>query len=324
VKKIIYLFVFSLLSGSCATLTKTQINSINQFAETSENFSAFPSKIMTELADIRVKRGLYFANTLSDPNLHIQEIDSIYSQKKFDYAVSKKADITFKIIDKYAQSLALLSSDKYFKDIGKQITNFGIGIDSLIALNNSISGTTKIPSGIGSAVGNLVLLGGKQYFRVKQAKELKKFISLADTLVSVMTTNLLEYLKSENINELIKNEERGIRESYLSYLQHINVETRTLTIINNRKDTLESISVSGTKPAIENEMDYLELKTRIDGVRALQTKTIKATINLRKTHRKLLQEIEKKKNLKQTINELQVLFEDINDLKKSVQKIDTK
>jgi hypothetical protein len=323
-KKIIYILGFSLLLGGCATLTKTQINCINQYAETTENFSSFPSKIMTELSEIRVKRGVYFANSLTDPKLHIKEIDEIFNQKKFDNEVSKKVDVTFKIIDKYAQSLVLLSSDRYIKKIEKNLTDFGIGIDSLITLNNSIDGTTKIPTGIGSAVGKLIVLGGKQYYRAKQAKEIKKFVNLADTLVSAMTTNLLEYLQSETINELIENEERGISESYLSYLQQINKETRTMSISSDSKDTINSISVSISKPSIENEMDYLDLKSKIDGVKTLQQQTIRATKNLRKTHKKLLLEIEGKKSLKQTIKELQGLFEDINDLKKTVQKIDTK
>ena len=322
-KKIIYILVICLLPAGCASLTKTQISCINQFARTTEHFSAYPGKIMTELADIRVKRGVYYANSLSDPKLHIAELDNIYSQKTFDYKVSQKTDVTFKIIDKYAQSLVLLSSDKSFKDIEKQMTGFGIDIDSLITLNNSLERTTKIPSGIGGAVSKLIVAGGRQYFRVRQADEIKKFVNLADTLVSVMSTNLLEYLQSKNINELIENEERGVRESYLSYLQQINIETRTKTISNNGKDTLESVTVSNYKPPIENEMDYLELKNRIDRVKKLQLQTISATKHLRKTHKKLLLEIKEKKNLKETIKELQGLYEEINDLKKAIQKIET-
>src|SRR5207253_610681 len=93
--------------------SKTQINAVNQFAATSKNFSEYPSKIMTELAEIRAKRGVYFANSLDNPRLHIQELDNTYNFKRDDYSISKKVDVTFKIIDKYAQSLLLLSSVRY-------------------------------------------------------------------------------------------------------------------------------------------------------------------------------------------------------------------
>lgn len=317
-KRVNYILAISLLMGSCASLTKTQIHSVNQFAQTTREFSAFPGKIMTELADIRVKRSIYYVNSFSDPKLHIEELDSIYSQKIFDYRLSQKVDITFKIIDRYAQSLFLLSSDKYLKEIDKQGKDLGIDIDSLITLNNSIEGATRIPSGIGAAVSKLIVLGGKQYIKVKQAKEIKKYVSQADTLISVMSANLLEHLQSKNIDELIKNEERAIKRSYLSYLQQINTETRTWTI--GKTDTL--VSISGTKSTIDNDRDYLDLKNRIDGVKQLRQKTIKATIDLRKAHKKLLREIQEKKDLKQSIKELKELHEEINDLNKTVQRID--
>ncbi len=291
--------------GSCASLTKTQVEAVNQFAQTTKDFSDFPSKIMTELADIRLKRGLYYANSLTDTlkgegaKLHIAELDSIYIQKNIDYSVSSDVDITFKIIDKYSQSLLLLSSDKYVNDIEKQAKNFGVGIDSLIKLNNSIDGSKKLPSDIGGAVSQLIILGGKQYVKNKQAKEIKKFVSLADTLISVMTSNLLEYLTSTKINNLILIEERGITRNYLSFLQ-------------------QNINSS-----IESDKDYLELKNSIDGVKKLQQKTITATKNLRTAHKKLLNEINETKDLKQTIKELQDLYEEIKDLKETVQKIET-
>jgi len=297
--RIVFIFGIFFVLSSCASLTKTQIESVNQFAQTTKNFSAFPSKIMTELADIRVKRGIFYANSLTDPKLHITDLDSTFSQKKIDYRLSKKVDVTFKIIDKYSQSLELLTSDSYEKKIEKQSKNFGIDIDSLIRLNNSIKGATPIPSEIGGAVSKLIVFGGKQYVRSIQAKEVRKFVSLADTLISTMTFNLLEYLQSENINQLIAHEEREIKRNYLSFLQHT------------------------PKPTIENERDYMELKNDIDGVRQLQKQTIDATKELRGAHKKLLQEIEKKKNLKQTIGELQELYESISKIKETVQKIGT-
>lgn len=289
---------------SCASLTKTQVEAVNQFAQTTKDFSDFPSKIMTELADIRYKRGLYYVNSLTDTlkegaELHIAELDSLYIQKNIDNSVSTKVDITFKIIDKYSQSLLLLSSDKYVDDISKQAKNFGVGIDSLINIYNSIDSAKILPSGIGGAVSQLIILGGKQYIKNKQAKEIKKFVGLADTLVSIMTINLLEYLTSTKINNIILGEERGIRRNYLSFLQ-------------------QNINSS-----VESDENYLELKNSIDGVKKLQQKTIKATKNLRAAHKKLLNEISETKDLKETIMELQDLYEDINELKETVQKIET-
>lgn len=297
-RKLIYILGIPMILSGCASLTKTQIESVNQFAQTTKDFSAFPSKIMTGLADIRLERGLFYANSLTIPKLHIEDLDGIYDQKKFDYQVSEKVDVTFRIIDKYSQSLVLLSSDQYEKDLKKQAKKFGVDIDSLIAWNNTIKDAPKVPSGIGSAVNELIILGGKQYVRTRQTKEIKKFVSLADPLIETMTSNLLEYLQSKTIDELIAGEEREITRNYLSFLEHTPKEA-----------------------TIENDRIYLHLKNDIDGIKQLQKQTIAATKDLRTAHKKLLQEIEKKKELKQAIQELQKLVEEMNGLNKTIQKI---
>ncbi len=297
-KKVLYSLCISIIFNNCAPLTKTQIQSVNQFAKTTSGFSDYPGKIMVELAEIRFNRGIYYANTLTTPDIHLDELDNVYEQWKGDLLVADKVDITFKIIDKYAQSLALLSADKFAGDLEEQAKKFGVHIDTLIAINNRMEGTAKVPMGIGAAVGQLVVFGGKQYIRFKQGKEIKKFVSLADTLVGAMTNNLLEFLQSKNINELIENEEKGITSDYLSYLQQTQ------------------------RTSIENEKDYIELKKRIYAVRRLQGQSIIATENLRKAHKKLLETLQKKKKLRDAIDEIQVLYEEVEVLKKTIDSIE--
>jgi hypothetical protein len=299
----------------CSTLSRTQIKAVNFFATTSKNFSAYPSKIMTGLADIRAKRGVYYANSLDNPRLHLQELDSIYSFKKENYAISAKVDITFKIIDKYAQSLLLLSSDKYVTDLQAQAINFGADLDSLTVTYNAISLVNKVPTSIGAAVGQLVAQGGKQFIMSKQAREIKKFVPAAGQLIEVMTGNLLEFLQSSTIDELINNEEYGISSSYLSYLRQIRTVSSAVT---GRDSTIFS---SNTKSIIANDFDYLALKTSLDAVKTLRQETVAATKKLQKAHNKLLSLIESKRTLTSTVPEIQQLYEEVNEIKKSIQNI---
>lgn len=312
-----YLFLLlPFIMAACATLTQTQIKAVNQFARTSRGFSAYPSKIMSGLAEIRAKRGVYYANSLDNPKLHIQELDSIYSFKKQDYIISNKVDVTFKIIDKYAKSLLLLSADKYEKNLDLQASQFGEDLDSLTTRYNLISDVQKVPTGIGTAIGQLVAFGGRQYIRTKQAKEIKKFVPRADTLIAVMTNNLLEFLLSTNIDELIKNEEAGVNDSYLSYLRHI----KTTSSLTSSKDT--SLLALNTKSTIENDHEYLELKTSIDGVKKLRQLTVNATRRLRNAHKKLLNTLQKKQKLKTAIWEVQELYDGIKDIKSAIEQIE--
>jgi hypothetical protein len=292
-KKLLFTLFLGLFT-SCVSLTTTQIESVNQYATSVKNFSAYPSKIITGLADIREKRCICYANSLSDPKLHIDELDSIYSNKIHAYKVSKQVDITFEIIDKYAQSLSLLSSDDIQTNIDKESKSFGVSLDSLVGTYNKIDKSKNLPTDVGSAVSQLIALGGKQYVKNKQAKEIREFVLKADTLISTMTTNLLIFLKSENIDQLIHAEEWGIHENYLSFLHKVG------------------------KPSIENEYIYLDLKAKIDEVKTLRTQTIKATEQIRSAHKELLLCIQRKKDLKEILKDVQSLSEQIKDIKKTI------
>ncbi len=293
-------FIFLLfLLGACSTLTTSQIAAVNEFGKTTEEFSAYPAKIMTELADIRLTRGLYFASTLEDPQLHITELDSIFSQKEYDYAVSQRIDVTFRIIDKYARSLVLLSSEEPIESTEKYAAGFGTGLDSLVTLYNSLDHTAQLPTGIGNVLNQLLYSGSRQYIKSKQAKNIKRFVVEADSLVAVMTTNLLDYLQSSTIEELIAHEERMIRRDYLTYLQQ--TETNTFN----------------------SQKDYLNLKDKVKNTKLLQEQTIEATKELRETHRKLLQVIQQKHKIGETIKELQDFQQHVLAIRNTIKEIES-
>ena len=301
----IFVLTLVLFITSCASLTKTQIETVNQFGQTTKNFSAFPSKIMTGLADVRTLRGIYAANSIGTPESHLKELDNTYDLKISDYQQSQKVDITFQIIDQYAQSLILLSSDKFITDIKAQALATGPLLDSLIALYNRFDKNSKIKVGIGAAVSELIIMGGKQYIRSKQAKEIKKFVSQADPLIALMTANLLEFLEGKHVlvtgdtaslKDLVDYESKAMPRDYLSFLRQ-------------------------NKATIENEKEYLKLKNDIDQVRNLQAQTIAATRALREAHRQLSEILKKKKKLKERFTELQELYEDVNQLKTIVVKL---
>ena len=301
-KNIAILVFASWLLSSCATLTKSQIEAVNQFAQTSQNFSSYPSKIFTELHTVREERRGYFANSINDPVRHVKELDDIYSASQSDLSLTGQTDITFKIIDKYAQALHLLSSDKFATDLNKQAKTFGIGLDSLTTIYNALPGVSeKIPAGIGGAVSQLITLGGKQYIRTKQAKEIKRFVPQADTLIAIMCRNLSNHLTRTDIQDFITNEEQMIAQDYTNFLG----ERRRL-------------SATST---IADEQTYLQWKTRLKHIKALQKQTQKATNDLRVAHRRLLTVIQKRMTLTESVKELQSLHEQVSELNQTIKKI---
>ena len=311
-KKIVYILIVASLLYSCA-LSETQIKAANQFAETSKNFSQYPSKIFTVLADIREKRAIYNANfNYDNPEQFIGELDDAYDEKKRNYKFSEKTDLTFKIIDKYAQSLLLLTSDKYTTDLEKQSKVFGNDIDSLISKYNNISGVTKIPTGIGGLVGQLVMFGGKLYIQNQQGIRVKKYVPIADALIEKMTDNMTNFLTNKiyleatgdsiSIETLIDNEKEGLNLSYQAYL----LACKKLHLL----------------PELESEKEYLALRNDLDNLKELLSQTRKAVKGLRQAHSNLLKAIQEKKNLKDCIKELQSYYEDVKGIYETIQKID--
>ena len=298
-KKLLFISAASfLLLSSCASLTKSQVETVNQFARTSNHFSAYPSKILTALADLSVKSGVYTSNSFDEPAVHIEDLNGLYQSKVDMYKSSAKADITFKIIDKYAQALLLISSDNHVADLDSQTANFGAGLDNLITTYNALPDVKPVQSGLGGVVGSVILAGGKQLIRTKQAKIIQEFVPQADTLIAVMTNNLLEFLESTTIDLLIKTAERDIQRNYKSFL-------------------------SQRKATIQNERDYLECKADLDHIKTLRAQTIEATKNLRKAHHQLLDEIKEKKDLKEVIAELQTLYADVSNIKSTISTLNT-
>lgn len=303
------------LLSSCASLTKSQVEAVHQFSKTSAGFSAYPSKVMTSLADVYVKRGVYLVNSLEDfDNMntssdadddtsaensvrqHVAELNKIMESKKKGYANAAQIDITFKIIDKYIQALMLLSAPKHISNVGEQATNLGAGLDSLIGAYNNIPESKKVTKGIGGLVGNLIMAGGKQWVRAKQANEIKRFVPAADEMIGVMTDNLLGFLRSGKIDSLIRNERQAIETNYLAFLRH-------------------------RKPTVQNERDYLDLYMHVDYIDTLRRQTIDATTALRSAHADLTAQILQKKTLNEFITALQTLYDDVKDVKATIEVI---
>ncbi|MBO0949200.1 hypothetical protein [Fibrella forsythiae] len=297
------LLIITLLNG-CAVLNKTQVDAVNQFALISRNFSAYPSRIIIELDDIRRERGLYNSNSLiDDPTAHIDNLNSLYDFQVSNSTVSEKVDITFRIIDKYAQSLQLLTSDRYTSDVSDQVKSLSIGLDSLSSLYNSkIRNTPPLPTGIGNVVSQLVARGGRQLIRARQAKELKLFVPRADALIDIMCKNLLEFLEQSRIQELLDNEANNLPRDFKLYLIS--------------RAQLKSNS------SIKDEQAYLNLRSRLDGVKLLKAQSIAAVHSLQEGHHKLVSIVMRKMTLTDNIKEVQIFYEDVKQVRATIQRID--
>ena len=63
--------------SSCAVLTESQIESVNNLAVVSDTIAVSPSILFKELSNIRLERGLYYAASLTSAETRFNEINAL-------------------------------------------------------------------------------------------------------------------------------------------------------------------------------------------------------------------------------------------------------
>lgn len=296
-KSFIFYLIILLSVGSCRTVSREQRAMVNQFALKTENFSAFPEKIWTELAIIRESRGVYYANSFSDPETHLKELDAVFRERMNDNKIPGKVKTIFSILDRYAEGLVLLSSDVQFQNRRKLLQGIGTDLDMLTGFYNHLDGIDHLPVGAGTVLSQTFEAGSRAYLANRQFKALRKYVSQADTLVSALCDAMVEFLSSEAMGLLIQNEETGVTESFRFYL------------------------AKRSPPPVESEKEYLALRKSIETVKSLQQQTIRAVKNLKLAHRKLAGVLMQKPALKETAIAMYDFYRDVDQLNSLIRKM---
>ncbi len=312
---------------SCASLTKSQLTEVNAFGQLTQNFSAYPSKFILSFNTINEKEALFRANSRLEATIHFDEIDSAYARKKANDKFSDKANLTFKIIDKYAQGLVSLTADKHTKQMDTAVQGFGSNLDRLIGKYNAIDPKDQLPAGIGGAVTELIRLGGEQYIRSRQAIEVKLFVTRADPMIAKLTSNVLQILgdstknkngKVSNFSDMITQLRSDLQTDYTAFLGK-----RVITIsMKKNMQKLDSTSfINYHYATLDDDRECLQLLSDLNALQELLDNIKTATDNLARAHHKLLTDIDTKKSLLEVASELQAYGDNINDLKTAIEKI---
>jgi len=292
--KIFYGVLLLFLLSDCISVSNQQRKAVQQFASKTKDFSSFPEKIMTELADIRESRGIYYANSLTDTETHLNELNAIFREWMNDDKIPGKVKLIFGILDKYAIGLEQLSSDAPYKTIKELYGKFGTDLELLVDQYNTIEGAGQLPSGMGKLFTSTLSLGTNTYLAARQNRELKKYISRADTLVAALCDEMVAFLSSEGLGRLINNEESGVTESFRFYL------------------------IKRAPPTIESEKEYIALMKRLEIVKQLQGQSINAAKALKSAHSKLNELMTQKRSIKEIAVEMNKFYKDLDQLRKLV------
>ena len=292
--KILYSLLLLFVLSDCISVSDQQRKAVQQFASKTKDFSSFPERIMTELADIRESRGIYYANSITDTETHLNELNAIFKERLNDNKIPGKVKSIFGILDKYAKGLEQLSSNAPYKSIKELYGKFGTDLELLINQYNTIEGVNQLPSGMGKLFTSTLSLGTNTYLAARQNRELKKYVGRADTLVALLCDEMVGFLSSEGLGRLISNEESGVSESFRFYL------------------------IKRSPPTIESEKEYIVLMKKLEMVKQLQGQSINAAKTLKSAHSKLNEMMSNRRSIKEIALEMNDFYKELDELRKLV------
>lgn len=313
--------ILSYVLSSCATLTKSQLNEVNAFGQLTSNFSAFPGTIVSTYNHIHQQQEIYRANSLADPAAHFAAIKQANNFLRITKPYPQKIDLSLKIIDEYAQGLISITNTKHQKLLDTAAAKFGTNLESLITNYNKVDADAKLPTGIGSAVAAVIILGGDVYIRRKQAEDIKQVVPLGDVIIEKMTNNLLDFLgakddpqNTKGLQYLISQEKISVENNYRAYLGL----NRDVVSNNKDKDNSPGFIKHERFASIADDRDCLQMLQDLDGIEVLRVQCIDAVTGLRKAHAKLLKDIQQKITLKEYAREIQDYSAEVKNIYRTI------
>lgn len=295
-RKIVFLSaaILFLVISSCSSLSKNQIKTVDTFAASCDSFTAYPSLLFREMSALRVERGIYFASSLTTPELRLGELNEIYDESGKDTALAKKLDLSMKILQRYSRALKSLSHQNRVNDAGREFRSLGRSLDSLVFTFNGLELIKPLPATLLGLSGRVIGFGAELILSNSRSKALRIYITEGDSLVSSLCDNLSSLLAGPEVEALIENEQQGLKANYLSYLRS-----------------------KGSDAEISEDRRYISLLEKADSIEKLRRGSSSAVNALRRAHNKLANDVIRKKKFSEIYNEITVFNQEVEKLAKA-------
>jgi len=288
-KRSILIFCVPVLLTSCAVLSHSQLQNINTFAEATKNYSGFPAEVVKQGQQLQYNNNILEASVLPDSGLIIQSLTKSKEQYKKGLEFSKKMDLSLQLIQDYAALLVKLTSDIYSTDLDASTTALCSNLNNAVALFNT-QVAPQIPPNVGEGISGIINIVGNRIIKNKQAKAVKKFIPIADTLIQVTKNNLVEAL-DDDYKSLIEHYKATFQSEYHSIVfNHI-----------------EKVDYNLLHFYVRSNADYENLEL-------LRQKCIDAAKKMALAHKALRNNITGKKKLMELLHETMDFVTDVKSL----------
>ncbi len=299
-----YLIPFLLfLCLACASLSKSQLKSIQSYAGLLKENSEFPSVAINKCINLKFDIELLNSGTFSD-SLVNKKLWMSYKGKEEALKKALKVNLTVKIITHYATALYNLSSPEPIEALSQSSENLGKNVDKLVEQYNSLSAGKDLPVGIGPLISGALSLAGKHFIRAKQAHEIKKLIYAGDTLIGILTDNLAAELEKLLIKEWIP-------------ALKADLATR-------QENLLANLNPKGDYKAYyatQYNKEIAAIIVKIDNIEQLSREVIQATRKIKKAHAQIIETMQQKKKITEILSETYELYLSVKELADLYKKI---
>jgi hypothetical protein len=296
-KRYIYLLIavsFAAVTG-CASLTGTQISSINRYSRLLEKNAEMPNAVITGFVSIKYDIELLNTGTVS-PDQANEKLWNSYKGKETSLEKAGRADASLKLLGEYAVALARLSSKGLSEDIKKPSEKLGISADTLIACYNRATGR-RVPPGIGLLLSKGTMFIGRSLIRNAQADALREYVQEGDTLVALVTEDLKAAMDSLILGQ---------------WFPAIKAELKT-----KQEDLLNNLNPDGDYTAYyatQVNKEAAAIIARIDNLEKLTRDAVRSAGMIRRAHRQLLANVLERKKIKRVLSETMNLYQATKDL----------
>lgn len=269
-KGIKYLIIILFCSAlwACSPLTAEQMQAAGELTFRADTIARSPQILLTELAGIRMERGLLHSASVTSPDLHLAELDAVAAGVEKDRTDINQSGVYVQVLQSYLRALKSLSHEDRRNAMGVQLRGIGREIEGIIEDYNSLdTGYGNIPEGYAALAGQVSGYISRAVMKSVQGKVLKETVLTADTLVGATCDSLISVLKSRRMNDLIENEQTALGYNYQSLLARM--------------------ENGGFPPCVDLDRKYVELKLRADRISDIRNSCVSALRSLKNAHHKL-------------------------------------
>ena len=256
------------VTAGCSPLSKAQIEAVGELTFRSDTISRSPAVLFGEMSELRLERGLFYAASLTSGTARYEEVTALAETSMDDESLVRKASGYVDAFNSYVRALHSVSAEARWKGIGTEIRGIGTRVDSVLYRYNRLdTGYEDIPIGYARMAGRVLAYVAEEVMQGVQGRAVRNIVVAGDTLVTASCDSLMDILRSDEMNELIRHERESLRDNYAAYLT--------------------ALELRGEPVPFESDRLYVELLRRADELPDIRNSCVSALRSFKNAHAKL-------------------------------------